>query len=144
MGFSQAGSAPRSSTCNATGEPIGPAEGREERPGSTDNHRRKLPSPLPLVGRDLELSILEGHVAGDGPPFLLLSGEPGIGKTRLLQEAGSLADLHGLRVLAGGADRRGGTYTPIADALACRLECLPAIRRVAALTRFPRLARLLH
>ena len=41
----------------------------------------------PLVGRSRELVLLERHLAGEGPPLLLLAGEPGIGKTRLLHAA---------------------------------------------------------
>src|SRR5579871_4078702 len=44
----------------------------------------------PLVGRIPELRVLQQHLDGDGPPLLLLAGEPGIGKTRLLQDAASL------------------------------------------------------
>ena len=39
---------------------------------------------LPLVGRAQELALLE-HMLTDGPPVLLVAGEPGIGKSRLLQ-----------------------------------------------------------
>src|SRR5919201_6300188 len=41
----------------------------------------------PLVGRTREVAFLERHLGGAGPPVLLLAGEPGIGKTRLLHEA---------------------------------------------------------
>src|SRR5215472_13724749 len=41
----------------------------------------------PLVGREQELARLTRHLAGEGPPLLLLAGEPGIGKSRLLLEA---------------------------------------------------------
>jgi predicted ATP-dependent serine protease len=33
------------------------------------------------------LTLLDRHLAGEGPPVLLLAGEPGIGKSRLLAEA---------------------------------------------------------
>src|SRR5437868_2930568 len=38
----------------------------------------------PLAGRVLELNLLERHLRGEGPPVLLLAGEPGSGKSRLL------------------------------------------------------------
>src|SRR5262245_56678584 len=44
---------------------------------------------LALVGRDREIEALDGALraaAGGGLGVLMLSGEPGIGKTRLLEE----------------------------------------------------------
>jgi len=73
----------------------------------------------PLVGRQRELALLERHLAGHGPPVLLLAGEPGIGKTRLLQAAISHAAAHGWKVLEGGCRQRGGQepYAPLLEAL---------------------------
>src|SRR5579862_1663976 len=34
----------------------------------------------PLVGRRAEQEVLRRHLAGEGPPVLLLAGDPGIGK----------------------------------------------------------------
>jgi DNA-binding XRE family transcriptional regulator len=45
----------------------------------------------PLVGREPELALLARHLAGAGPPLLLLAGEPGIGKSRLLAEGAARA-----------------------------------------------------
>src|SRR5439155_2972542 len=75
--------------------------------------------PPPLVGRQGELDLLECHLAGEGPPLLLLAGEPGIGKTRLLQEGAQRAVAQGLAALTGGCGRRGGQepYAPLLDAL---------------------------
>jgi transcriptional regulator with XRE-family HTH domain len=42
-----------------------------------------------LVGRTRELALLERHLGGQGPPVLLLAGQPGIGKTRLLILSGA-------------------------------------------------------
>lgn len=48
--------------------------------------------PVPLVGRQRELALLDRFLDGTGDagspaPFLLLAGEPGLGKTHLLQAA---------------------------------------------------------
>ncbi len=74
---------------------------------------------LPLVGRSRERILLEQHLAAEGPPVLLLAGEPGIGKSRLLHEARRQAVEQGLTVLAGGCQRRGGqeSYAPVLEAL---------------------------
>ena len=84
---------------------------------------RDAPAParsaIPLVGRARERALLDEHLAGDGPPVLLLAGEPGIGKSRLLREAMERAIGGGWTVLAGGCTRRGGQdpYTPLTEAL---------------------------
>jgi predicted ATPase len=78
-----------------------------------------MPGAAPLVGRARELVLLERHLAGQDPPLLVLAGEPGIGKSRLLQElaAGTLG--HGFRVLAGDCQRQGGQtpYSPLLEAV---------------------------
>jgi transcriptional regulator with XRE-family HTH domain len=68
----------------------------------------------PFVGRAGELALVERHLAGEGPPLLLLAGEPGIGKSRLLHAAIPRAAGVGLRVLEGGCRPRGGQepYAP--------------------------------
>ncbi len=78
-----------------------------------------IPSEPPFVGRAHELTLLERHLEGDGPPLLVLAGEPGIGKTRLLRAAASRAVGAGYCVLEGGCQRRGGhePYAPLLGAL---------------------------
>jgi tetratricopeptide (TPR) repeat protein/transcriptional regulator with XRE-family HTH domain len=99
-----------------------------ERQRLEDAARAETPPPFarpsgaatpPLVGRAAELALLARHVAGEGPPVLLLAGEPGIGKSRLLQMAAERARDHGWRVLEGGCQRRGGQepYAPLLGAL---------------------------
>jgi tetratricopeptide (TPR) repeat protein/transcriptional regulator with XRE-family HTH domain len=72
-----------------------------------------------LVGRTRELQALKRHLAGEGAPVLLLEGEPGIGKTRLLREVEVKAAAERLRVLSGGCLRRGGQqpYAPLLEAI---------------------------
>jgi tetratricopeptide (TPR) repeat protein/transcriptional regulator with XRE-family HTH domain len=80
-------------------------------------------SQAPIMGRTRELALLERHLSGslDGlsPPVLLLAGEPGIGKTRLLHETAWRAAGHGWRVLAGGCQRHNGhaPFAPLLEAL---------------------------
>ena len=83
----------------------------------------------PLVGRAPELALLEGHLGGAGPPLLLLAGEPGIGKSRLLQEAARRAVARqGWQVLQGGCQRGGGQepYAPLLQALQRHIVSQPA------------------
>src|SRR5579862_4220010 len=79
--------------------------------------RPAVPGAPPLVGRARELGLLERHLWGEGPPLVLLAGEPGIGKTRLLHAAIPRAVAQGVQVLEGGCQRRGGQepYAPLLD-----------------------------
>jgi tetratricopeptide (TPR) repeat protein/transcriptional regulator with XRE-family HTH domain len=72
-----------------------------------------------LIGREHELEQVKRHISPAGAPVLLLAGEPGIGKTRLLQEAAAYARDRGFQVLVGGCQRRdaAASYAPILDAL---------------------------
>ena len=59
-----------------------------------------------LVGRPAERGTFEETLAGiesGDPGAVLLVGEPGIGKTRLLAELAELADARGYLVLSGSA-----------------------------------------
>ena len=75
-----------------------------------------------LIGRGREIAALraavESALKGAGQA-LLLTGEPGIGKTRLLSEAAGLAREAGARVLLGTAVEGGGmpSYYPFYEAL---------------------------
>lgn len=102
------------------------------------------------MGRDRELAELRTHVRGNGPALLFYSGEPGIGKSRLLDEARRLAIGAGTPLLAGACRRGDDAYAPIVDALAGHARTLPRTA-LAALARdepgllalLPELARLL-
>jgi class 3 adenylate cyclase len=58
----------------------------------------------PFVGRDFELSWLEGRLHDSirgRPGFCLVSGDAGIGKTRLVRELRAIAERAGMRIHAG-------------------------------------------
>jgi predicted ATPase len=76
---------------------------------------------LPLIARRAELAILTGAIeaAGRGRgDAVLLTGEAGVGKTRLLVEAQREAEHRGLLVLKGRAVESGGAYRPMVEAFA--------------------------
>ncbi len=107
-------------------------------------------APAPLVGREHEMLLLSQFLAGQSevltpPAVLLLSGEPGIGKTHLLQALARQAAADGWCVLTGGSRRRGGEepYVPLIDAFAAHLRALSAPARRAALAGCSWLGRLL-
>jgi transcriptional regulator with XRE-family HTH domain/tetratricopeptide (TPR) repeat protein len=99
----------------------------------------------PFAGRVRELALLDWLLTGPGPPLLVLAGEPGIGKSRLLQAAAARAVGYGLRVLAGSCRGRGGqtAYTPLLEALQTYLRELRAGDLRAALQGCAWLVRLL-
>src|SRR5690242_10457724 len=81
-----------------------------------------LVSPV-FVGRGAELSslvsALETAVAGQ-PAVVLVGGEAGVGKTRLVEEAAAHARAEGARVLTGSCIEVGGEglpLSPVVDAL---------------------------
>ena len=91
---------------------------------------RNLVSPV-LVGRDAELAALtaalDSAIAGE-PAVVLLGGEAGVGKTRLVEEAAERARDAGARVLIGSCVELGGEglpFTPLADALRSLMRDTP-------------------
>src|SRR3954454_21551398 len=79
-----------------------------------------------LLGRAGPLSLLDEAVAqvADGPaPMVVVSGEPGIGKSRLLAEFTERAQAAGCTVLRGRAVEFEGDlpFAVLADALGSRL-----------------------
>ena len=111
---------------------------RERRPDG-----RGLPARL-LAGRDAEMTQIRQLLAGAGPPVLLLAGEPGIGKTRLLEEAAARAAGAGWGVARGGCLRRAqDAYAPLSGALDDALAWLPAGQRAEALRQADRVDLLL-
>lgn len=78
--------------------------------------------PTPLVGRNAELDVLTGLLgpAAAGQSVVgLVSGDAGIGKTRLAAELAATARGRGFTVLAGRCAELAGAipYLPLADAL---------------------------
>ena len=111
---------------------------RERRQGG-----RGLPARL-LAGRDAEMAQIRQFLAGAGPPVLLLAGEPGMGKTRLLEEAASRGAGGGWGVARGGCLRRAqDAYAPLSGALDDALQRLPAGQRAEALRQAGRVDLLL-
>jgi DNA-binding SARP family transcriptional activator len=88
-----------------------------------------------LIGRAAELSLLEKWwQAQDGERVLLLSGQPGIGKTRLLAETAARVHASGAIVLAGRAPEETLVpYQPFLEALGHYVfnAPLPELRAVA-------------
>ncbi|MFD3587338.1 AAA family ATPase [Streptomyces sp. NPDC058683] len=77
-----------------------------ERRRQTEEPSRAPSSGAQLVGRTAELELIDSLLAGPGrgSSGLLLHGEPGVGKTALLDAAAARATAHGMRVLrAAGA-----------------------------------------
>ncbi len=109
---------------------------------ATANARGSLP---PLVGRRSELVLLQALLDGLGSPIVLLTGESGIGKTRLLREAATRARSAGWTVLEGSCSRRGGQllYAPLVEALEGRMHSQPQESLRAELEGCAWLARLL-
>ena len=102
-------------------------------------------SPL-VVGRAAELATARGLVdaVADGRGgALLVAGEAGIGKTRLLDEVAGRARERGLPVLSGRAVQGGGTFRAVTGAVIGLLDD-PSHARAPALRPYrAALARLL-
>jgi AAA ATPase domain len=88
-------------------------------PGAGDNRGEtggRVASPT-FVGRVEELQVLEAarRRAADGEPaVVLVGGEAGVGKTRLVAELTARCAANGIRVLAGGCVPVGGDGLPFA------------------------------
>src|SRR5687767_3778663 len=93
-------------------------------------------TPVPLAGRDSESRAIEGWVesavAGEGA-FLLLSGEAGIGKSRLARELIGRAESRGFEIVLAHCypEDAGVPFAPFAALPdASRDVAAEAIRRV--------------
>jgi DNA-binding CsgD family transcriptional regulator/tetratricopeptide (TPR) repeat protein len=109
----------------------------------------RVASPT-FVGRIEELQLLEAarrRAATTEPAVVLLGGEAGIGKTRLVTELAARCAMDGTRVLVGGCVPVGEgalPYAPIVEALRALLTDLgaAAVRELVG-PSWPELARLL-
>lgn len=106
---------------------------------------RRSTAPDPFVGRaDLvaELCRPLARPAGGGG-VVLVSGEAGIGKTRLLEELAARATHHGAVVLRGGAGAHGKHFAcgPFAVALEGYVASCPVGERRDLARRYPPLTR---
>ena len=85
---------------------------------------------LPLTGRQRELhqlwDLFEASTTGD-TRVVFVSGEPGIGKSRLLQEIAIRAEENGALVLLGGASEAEGMppYLAFLEALGSYIRASP-------------------
>jgi DNA-binding CsgD family transcriptional regulator/tetratricopeptide (TPR) repeat protein len=95
----------------------GPAS-RVPLPGPLSSARDR---PWPMLGRDGELEAIASawsRVGAGGRETVLVAGEPGAGKSRLIAEAGEAAHGAGALVLYGsGEDAVGTPYAPFVAAL---------------------------
>src|SRR5215469_18337796 len=104
----------------------------------------KIMAARQFVGRELELaeirSAIDDTLAGHGR-LLLFTGEPGIGKTRLAGEAGTVAASCGIRVLWGRCWQGGGVppYWPWIEIVRGLLGS-PDHQNYGSLERWPELA----
>lgn len=108
------------------------------------DHNAFMASDLPLTARQLELSAITQVIesaANRRGKGVLITGEAGIGKTRLLREARAVAEQHGLMVLSGRAVESGGAYRPLVEAFARPSAPFAAHRDLAGVR--PTLARVL-
>jgi DNA-binding CsgD family transcriptional regulator/tetratricopeptide (TPR) repeat protein len=98
-------------------------------------HTGRVPEALcpVVVGRDAETSVLQSALAavrGGAGGLVFVTGEPGIGKSRLAREVADQARAHGMTVIAGRAVPASAStpYRPLTEALlqALRNRGLPA------------------
>lgn len=114
--------------------------------------RREGQSPLvkiaPFVGRSQELSWLDRwlqEASGGHPRVVLIQGDAGIGKTRLLYEARSIAARLGMQVCFGRCrEDLALPYLPFVESLRPQLEGLPDEARLALGPDFGTIRNLLY
>ncbi len=93
----------------------------------SSRHNMPLLSSLPLIGREADMRTLQARyrdVQQGQMQVVLIGGETGIGKTRLVSAFLSWATSQGATLLTGRAFEMGGRlpYQPLVHALSRRLE----------------------
>lgn len=102
-----------------------------------------VPEP-PTVGREAELAVVENHLDAPSSDLLLMSGEPGIGKTRLLSEVKRLAGERGMLVLEVTCRAEGEVpLAPLREALEQPLWAMRPHERIQCLAGCEYLSRLI-
>jgi DNA-binding SARP family transcriptional activator/predicted ATPase len=96
--------------------------------GSATHFPTRSPSHLPLVGRTTELTQLTAHLQPG--QLIVIEGEAGIGKTRLLAEALKDCNAVALRCYAGQGAL---AYGPVVEGLRAALQAPDVATRVAQL-----------
>ncbi|MCX2185033.1 LuxR family transcriptional regulator [Streptomyces sp. SKN60] len=88
--------------------------------GEPGNIRVRLTSQPRLVGREILLSQIKAELAASDRAGVVLSGEAGCGKTRLLQEASAMLQEQGVRSLTvqAGQSTQGVPLQALASAMA--------------------------
>lgn len=106
----------------------------------------RRPERLPLFGRERPLALLAAHASATGGDtrLVVVRGEAGIGKTRLVAEAARQAAAQGVRVLWGTSHEAEGQtpYGVFADALDGHLAGCGAEERSRVSAEHPGLAAL--
>ena len=99
--------------------------------GGTWRHALDGMSRLAMLGRDAELELLEAALRGTVTTSALVTGEPGIGKTRLCLEVLRRAEELRCIVLAGAGSpaTQGLALAPMAEALGRFLDSVSAAGR---------------
>jgi DNA-binding winged helix-turn-helix (wHTH) protein/tetratricopeptide (TPR) repeat protein len=111
---------------------------------------RRRPPRISLVGRDREMAALraalDGAVSGGGR-LVLISGEPGIGKSRLCEELAAVARAKGAALLIGRCsdDEQAVPFLPFVEMLESVVDSVsgPDILRTTFGEQGPELTRLL-
>src|SRR5829696_5326774 len=80
-----------------------------------------------MVGRSAEFEHLSRHLDGlrGGGGLVVVSGEAGVGKSRLVREIAAAAEDRGLQVLTGRAVPASEPYRPLVEAMTAALRDRP-------------------
>ena len=121
--------------------------GRPRRPSQSDNRyvARRVSSPV-FVGREEELKALRaalGGAAAGRAQGLLLAGDSGVGKTRLLHEFRESTGASRTQWLSGECISLAGAELPFAPITAALRSMIEELRELDVPTAAPELARLI-